>query len=77
MVANVHEKTSLNGWHKRLGHSSSKIVHNVVRQFSLPFTTTQKSFLRPSCSINKAHQQPFRSTSLSSIAPLNLIYTDV
>uniref|UniRef100_A0A2N9G8T7 Reverse transcriptase Ty1/copia-type domain-containing protein n=1 Tax=Fagus sylvatica TaxID=28930 RepID=A0A2N9G8T7_FAGSY len=30
MVANVHERTSLDGWHKRLGHPSSKIVHNVV-----------------------------------------------
>jgi hypothetical protein len=77
IVANVHEKTSLDGWHKWLGHPSSKIVHNVVRQFSLPFTTTQNSFLCPSCSINKAHQQPFRSTSLSSTAPLNLNYTDV
>ena len=77
MVANVHEKTSLNGWHKRFGHPSSKIVHNVVRQFSLPYTTTQKSSICPSCSINKAHQQPFRSTSLSSTSPLNLIYIDV
>ena len=77
MVTNVHEKTSFDGWHKRLGHPSSKIVHNVVRQFSLPFTTTQKSSLCPSCSIDKAHQQPFRSTSISSTAPLNLIYTDV
>ncbi|GMY30157.1 CCHC-type integrase [Fagus crenata] len=26
MVANVHERTSLDGWHKRLGHPSQKIV---------------------------------------------------
>ena len=77
MVANVHERTSLDGWHKRLGHPSSKIVHNVVRNFSLPVTTNKMSFLCSSCSINKAHQQPFGSTSLSSNAPLELIYTDV
>jgi hypothetical protein len=26
MVANVHERTSLDGWHKRLGHPSPKLV---------------------------------------------------
>ena len=77
MVANEHERTSLDGWHKRLGHLSSKIVHNVVRNFSLPVTTNKMSFLCSSCSINKAHQQPFGSTSLSSNVPLELIYTDV
>jgi transposase InsO family protein len=77
MVANVHERTSLDGWHKRLGHPSSKIVHNVVRNFSLPVITNKMSFLCSSCSINKVHQQPFGSTSLSSNAPLELIYTDV
>ncbi|KAE8731838.1 hypothetical protein F3Y22_tig00002511pilonHSYRG00364 [Hibiscus syriacus] len=43
-VANVHERTSLVGWHKCLGHLSSKIVHNVVRNFSLPVTTNKESF---------------------------------
>ena len=35
------------------------------------------SHLCTSCSINKAHKQPFRPTSLQSHAPLDLIYTDV
>ncbi len=78
MVANVHERTSIDGWHKRLGHPSLKIVHNLVKNFCLPVTSKQNfSSLCSSCSINKAHRQPFRVTSLQSHAPLELIYTDV
>lgn len=33
MVANVHERTSLDGWHKRLGHPSQKIVQHLVNSF--------------------------------------------
>lgn len=37
----------------------------------------KKSLICTSCSINKAHQQSFRSNSLTSDAPLDHIYTDV
>jgi hypothetical protein len=36
MVANVHERTSLDGWHKRLGHPSPKLVTQIIKSFSLP-----------------------------------------
>jgi len=77
-VANVHERTSIDGWHKRLGHPSLKIVHHLVKNFSLPISS-QKHFssLCHSCSINKIHQQSFHGISLQSHAPLELIYTDV
>jgi len=42
-VANVHEWTSIDGWHKRLGHPSLKIVHHLVKNFSLPISS-QKTF---------------------------------
>ena len=78
IVANVHERTTIDGWHKRLGHPSYKIVTSLVRAFSLPIKKdTHASTLCTPCSINKAHQQPFHSTSLKSRAPLDLIYTDV
>ena len=77
-VANVHERTSIDGWHKRLEHPSIKIVHHLVKNFSLPISSTKTlSSLCHSCSINKAHQQPFRVNSLQSHEPLELIYTDV
>ena len=78
LVANVCERTSINGWHKRLGHPSQKIVHHLVKNFSLPIMQEDNSsHLCTSCSINKAHKQPFRTNSLQSYAPLDLIYTDV
>ena len=36
MIANVHERTSIDGWHKRLGHPSLRIVQHLVKNFSLP-----------------------------------------
>ena len=77
-VTNVHIRTSLDGWHKHLGHPSTKIVHSLVKSFSLPITSNQKLLsLCHSYSINKAHQQPFHVISLKSHAPLDIIYTDV
>ena len=56
-VANVHERTSIDGWHKSLGHHSIKIVHHLVKKFSLSISSTKTlSSLCYSCSINKAHQ---------------------
>ena len=43
MVANVHERTSINGWHKCLGHPSKKIVHHLVKNFSLPIIQEEHS----------------------------------
>ena len=77
MVAYVHERTSFDGWHKRLGYPSIKVVQNLVNLFSLPLTTNKLPLSCPSCSINKVHQQPFGSTSFQSHSPLEIIYSDV
>lgn len=70
MVANVYEWTSLDKWHKRLGHPSIKIVHNLVRHFSLPLYPNKNSSLCTSCSVNKSHQQLFGTISFQSHFPL-------
>ena len=77
IVANVHEQTSFDKWHKRLGHPSFKIVRNLVHRFSLPIAHNKMNSLCSSCSINKAHQLPFWSTSFQSHALLYIIYTDM
>jgi len=77
-VVNVHEWTSIDGWHKRLGHPSLKIIHHLVKNLALPISSQKHfSYLCHLCSINKTHQQPFRGTSLQSHEPLELIYTDM
>ena len=35
VIAYVHERTTIDGWHKRLGHPSSKIAQLLIRTFSL------------------------------------------
>lgn len=77
MVANVNEHTSIDVWLKRLGHPSIKVVQNLVNSFSLPLTTNKLPSSCTSCSVNKAHQQPFGSTSFQSHSPLEIIYTNV
>jgi hypothetical protein len=77
VIAYVHERTSTDGWHKCLDHPSPKIVAHLLKSFSLPVSSSKLSSLCNSCSINKAHQLPFRPNSLKSQAPLDLVYTDV
>lgn len=77
ITAYVHERTTTDGWHKRLGHPSSKIVNHLIRAFSLPTNKNANKALCNTCSQNKAHCQPFHSHGLTSQAPLELIYTDV
>jgi hypothetical protein len=77
IVAYVHERTTPDGWHKRLGHPSSKLVHHLINAFSLPTNKNGHSSLCTSCSQNKAHRQTFSTHGLTSTAPIELIYTDV
>jgi transposase InsO family protein len=77
IVANVHDRTSFDGWHKRPGHPSFKVVQSLVNHFSFPIMNNKMTSSCSSFSINKAHQLPFLPTSFQSHAPLDLIYTDV
>ena len=77
-IAYVHERTTTDGWHKRLGHPSSKIAQHPIRTFSLPVRKKKEnSSLCVSCSHNKAHRQTFQSHGFVSTAPLEYIYTNV
>lgn len=59
MVANMHERTSIDGWPKRLEHPSNKVVNHIVQLFSLPIKKWNDYFSCISCTIHKAHKQPF------------------
>ena len=37
VASKVHERTSIDGWKKRLGHPSIKIVHHLVKKFLFLF----------------------------------------
>jgi len=76
-VVYVHERTSIDGWHKRLGHSLIKVVQHLVNILSLLVSTNKFPSSCTSCSTNEAHQQHFGSTSFQSHSPREIIYTDV
>ena len=77
VVAYVHERTTLDGWHKRLGHPLSKLVNHLIHVFSLPTNKNGHLSLCTSCYQNKAHRQTFNTHGLTSTTPMELIYTDV
>ncbi|KAJ0039048.1 hypothetical protein Pint_22927 [Pistacia integerrima] len=69
-------KGSLNQWHRRLGHPSNRILHQITSHHSLKISKSPISNCN-SCLCNKSHRLPFGPNTLSSSRPLELIYSDV
>jgi hypothetical protein len=78
-LALVGERTTLDLWHTRLGHPSTKICRFLISCFSLPVLGSSQtlSSLCSACQCNKSHQLSFSKTSLISTHPLEYIYTDI
>jgi hypothetical protein len=72
-------KTSSLVWHFRLGHPSFEVVNRVVKEKQLPVTSSSfnKSTVCISCQLGKSKKLPFHGSSRVSIAPLELIHTDI
>jgi hypothetical protein len=71
--SNVHERTFIDGWHKCLGHPSLKIVHHLVKHFSLPISSNKTlSSLCHSRSIIKHINNPFMLLISKVMSHLNL-----
>ena len=76
--AYVGVKTSIDCWHDRLGHPSTKILTHIISHFKLPIHLNPSKFsFCDSCHCNKSHRLPFGVSSLQSREPLDLLYTDV
>lgn len=70
-------KPSSTRWHRRLGHPSFPIVHQVLKNNSLPFTNKHDEPICDACQKGKSHQLPYPNSTSESHAPLELIYSDV
>lgn len=71
-------KVPVDQWHHRLGHLSSSILSQLISSQVLPVSSSVLSnFSCNSCHCNKTHKLLFSSSSFTSSAPLELIYTDV
>jgi hypothetical protein len=71
-------KPSQAKWHSRLGHPSSQIVMQVINTNKLPFDkeSSVESICDP-CQRAKSHQLPYPISNSVSVAPLQLIFSDV
>jgi histone deacetylase 1/2 len=70
-------KSSSSLWHKRLGHPSSGVVHQVLHDNEIPFSESKKESVCDACQMAKSHQLPYPKSSSVSTSPLELVFSDV
>jgi histone deacetylase 1/2 len=70
-------KSSSSLWHRRLGHPSSVVVHQVLRYNSIPFSESNKESVCDACQMAKSHQLPYPKSTSVSTSPLELVFSDV
>jgi hypothetical protein len=72
-------KISVDGWHSRLGHPSSDIVHCVISKNNLPCSQLSRlgQSVCDACACAKAHQLPYSMSTSRASAPLELMFSDV
>ena len=64
-------------WHRRLGHSSSVVVQQVLRDNKILFSESNKESVCDACQMAKSHQLPYPKSSSVSSSPLELVFSDV
>jgi hypothetical protein len=70
-------KSSSSLWHRRLGHPLSVVVHQVLRDNSIPFRESNKELVCDACQMAKSHQLPYPKSTSVSTSPLELVFSDV
>lgn len=69
--------TSQSLWHRRLGHPSAPVIRFLLKSLNKSSMSVNDSFHCESCKCNKMHKVPFSESSVTSSAPLELLYSDV
>ena len=76
MLAFSCNKTSLSDWHQRLGHPAFPILKQIISHNKLDFSKSN-NFSCNACLSNKSHKLSFSQSTITSSAPLEIIYSDV
>jgi hypothetical protein len=76
-LASSSVKLSPMQWHQRLGHPSNNVVHSIVKNNSLSCSSDFESSACDACQRAKSLQLPYTHSHRISIAPLELVHTDV
>jgi len=69
--------TSADIWHRRLGHPSPHILHLLVKNKKVSCTTKCFNFNCPACPLGKSCRLTLKITGHQTLAPLDLIFSDV
>ena len=69
--------TSSDVWHRWRGHPSPHILHFLVKNKKLSFTSNQFNFNCPTCSLGKSSHLTLKTMGHQNRAPLDLIFSDV
>jgi histone deacetylase 1/2 len=70
-------KSSSSLWHRHLGHPSSVVVHQVLRDNTIPFSKSNKESVCDACQMARSHQLPYPKSTSASTSPLELVFSDV
>jgi hypothetical protein len=78
LTAHLGVKTTDVVWHQRLGHPSSSVFQQLLKNQNLHlFGLVDKTRICESCQLGKSKQLPFCESTRISTAPLELIHSDV
>jgi len=69
--------TSDDIWHRRLRHPSPRILHFLVKNKKVSCTSKLFNFNCPACPLRKSCRLTLKTTGHQTLAPLDLIFSDV
>jgi hypothetical protein len=64
-------------WHRHLGHPSSSVVHQVLRDNKIPFSESNKDSICDACQQAKSRQLQYPKSCSVSTSLLELVFSDV
>lgn len=64
-------------WHRRLGHTSKKILSQVLNSCKLSISLKNKVDFCDACQMGKSHKLPFTSSLTHTSKPLQLVFIDI
>lgn len=73
----VFPVSSLELWHKRLGHCAFDVVEKALKSCNIHFNSIKSSLLCHPCCIAKSHRLPYSPSSSTCTAPLSIIHSDL
>lgn len=78
LTAHLGVKTTDVVWHQRLGHPSSSVFQQLLKNQNLPLSGSEdKTRICESCQLGKSKQLPFCESTRISTSPLEIIHSDV